>query len=942
MELDHILIRGAREHNLKGIDVKIPKKRLVVFTGVSGSGKSSLAFDTLYAEGQRRYVESLSAYARQFLGQMDKPKYETIRGLGPTISIEQKTTGTNPRSTVGTITEIADYLRVLFARVGKQHCHNCGEAVQGQSPEQIALEINRLPTKNRLWVMCPLITNRKGEHRDVLALAREEGFVRLRIDGKIVRSEGLESLDKKRKHTIEAVADRIVIGEASLQRLTESVEQTLRRGKGTLVLWNETAGTERIYSEHLACDRCGLSFPELTPTGFSFNSPLGMCPDCNGLGTRMEIDEALVVPDTSKSIDGGAIAPWGEDVSEKNTWDFRSQILDALKVNTAKPFRQLSSKTRNALMHGTGTRKYAVTWKAKSGQGKFQIEWEGIVPRLMRRFKQTQSESARQWYARFMTDAQCTSCGGSRLRAESRAVLVAGRSITDVSAMTVDDVSSFFAELKLEGARGEIAEEVIKELRARLGFLSAVGLNYLSLDRSGPSLSGGESQRIRLASQVGSELTGVIYVLDEPSIGLHQRDNARLLNTLKRMRDIGNTVVCVEHDEDTILAADHVIDFGPGAGVAGGNVIFSGPPKALLRAKHSVTGKYLAGKLRIMPVPRRSPKGWLQLKGAQENNLKAVDVEFPLGVLLSVTGVSGAGKSTLVNDVLCPALSHALGNAVARRGRYADLLGVEQIDRLIRIDQRAIGRTPRSNPITYIKVFDAIRGFFAKLPEARARGYTPGRFSFNVKGGRCEHCEGDGVRKIEMHFLADVYVKCEQCHGARYNQATLDVTYRGKNIASILELTVAEARELFAAHPAIEKPLALLSEVGLGYMPLGQPSPTLSGGEAQRIKLARELSKRSTGKTLYVLDEPTTGLHFDDIRKLLEVLQRLVDLGNTVLLIEHNMDVIRCSDYVIDLGPDGGPGGGELICSGAPEVVAQCARSYTGAFLKQALAGNVS
>lgn len=938
MELDHILIRGAREHNLKGIDVKIPKKQLVVFTGVSGSGKSSLAFDTLYAEGQRRYVESLSSYARQFLGQMDKPKYDTIRGLGPTISIEQKTTGTNPRSTVGTITEISDYLRVLYARVGKQHCHQCGQPVHGQSPEQIALEVSRLPQSDRLWLLCPLVNNRKGEHRDVLASAREEGFVRLRVDGKIVRSEDVEALDKKRKHTVEAVTDRVVIGEATLQRLTESVEQTLRRGKGVLVLWNETAGTERIYSEHLACDQCGISFPELTPAGFSFNSPLGMCPDCNGLGTRLEIDEKLVLPDASKSIDEGAIVPWGEDVSEKNTWDFRAQILDALKVDTAKPFHKLSLKTRNALMYGTGNKKYAVTWKAKSGQGQFQIEWEGIVPRLMRRFKQTQSESARQWYSKFMTDTHCTSCCGSRLRPESRSVLIAGRSIANVSAMTVADVSVFFDELQLDGARGEIAREVIKELRSRLSFLSAVGLDYLSLDRSGPSLSGGESQRIRLASQVGSELTGVIYVLDEPSIGLHQRDNARLLDTLKRMRDIGNTVVCVEHDEETIRAADHVIDFGPGAGIAGGSVVFSGSPKALLRAKHSLTGKYLAGKMRIASVPRRTPKGWISLKGAQENNLKDIDIDFPLGVLLSVTGVSGAGKSTLVNDVLCPAVARALGSAEARPGRHRELLGADAVDRLIRIDQRAIGRTPRSNPITYIKVFDAIRQFFAQLPEARARGYTPGRFSFNVKGGRCEHCEGDGVRKIEMHFLADVYVKCEQCQGARYNRATLDVTYRGKHIAGVLELTVAEARELFAAHPAIERPLALLSQVGLDYMPLGQPSPTLSGGEAQRIKLARELSKRSTGNTLYVLDEPTTGLHFDDIRKLLDVLQHLVDLGNSVLLIEHNMDVIRCSDYIIDLGPDGGPAGGEVICAGPPEVVATDAHSYTGNFLQQALA----
>ncbi len=726
-ELDHILIRGAREHNLKGIDVQIPKKRLVVFTGVSGSGKSSLAFDTLYAEGQRRYVESLSAYARQFLGQMDKPKYETIRGLGPTISIEQKTTGNNPRSTVGTITEISDYLRVLFARTGEQHCYQCGRPVTGQSAEQIALDVMALPASSKLWLLCPLITNRKGEHREVLSEAQAEGLVRLRVDGKVVRTEEVGTLDKKKKHTIEAVVDRLVTGQATLQRVTDSVEQALRRGKGTLTVWNETTNAEQIYSEHFACETCGISFPELTPASFSFNSPLGMCPDCNGLGTRLQIDEQLVLPDPSKSIDDGAIAPWGEDVSEKNTWDFRAQILEALKVNTAKAFNKLSAKTQRELLHGTGDKKYSVTWKAKSGQGQFEIEWEGIIPRLMRRFKQTQSENARQWYSKFMSDTLCTSCNGMRLRPESRSVRVASKTIAELSAMTVADVGKFFRDLKLPGAKGEIAREVVKELCARLGFLNAVGLDYLSLDRAGPTLSGGESQRIRLASQVGSELTGVIYVLDEPSIGLHQRDNQRLLETLLRMRDIGNTVVCVEHDEDTIRAADHVIDFGPGAGVAGGEVVFSGSARELERCTKSLTGDYLSGRRTITQVPRRKPSGWLSLKGAQANNLKDVDVDLPLGVMVSVTGVSGAGKSTLINDVLCPTLeAHFEGTKTPRLLR--SVTGLKQIDRLIRIDQKAIGRTPRSNAITCIKVFDAIRNFFAALPESKTRGYTPGRF----------------------------------------------------------------------------------------------------------------------------------------------------------------------------------------------------------------------
>ncbi len=940
MELEEIQIKGASEHNLKHVDVNIPKKKLVVITGVSGSGKSSLAFDTLYAEGQRRYVESLSAYARQFLGQMDKPRYETIRGLAPTISIEQKTTGTNPRSTVGTITEVSDYLRVLYARIGKQHCHVCGRAVKGQSAERIVSELMKLPEGTRLLLLVRLLENRKGEHRELLEQCRADGIVRLRVDGEVVRSEGLEALDKRKKHNVEAVLDRLTIGKTGRQRLVDSVETALRHGKGNALVLREDTGELMVYSQHLACTHCGISFPELSPQGFSFNSPQGMCTACNGLGTRVEIDPGLVVPDENLSVDDGAIAPWGEDVSEKKTWDFRSQILQHLGVDTKKPWNKLPAATRKKLLWGTGEKRYQVVWKAKSGQGNFEIAWEGIVPRLMRRFKQTASERARQWYAQFMADSDCSECSGSRLRKESAAVKVAGRSIVEVSAMTVSDAHEFFSTLKLEGSEREIATEVLKELGSRLGFLVAVGLAYLSLDRAGPSLSGGESQRIRLASQVGSELTGVIYVLDEPSIGLHQRDNKKLLQTLCRMRDIGNTVVCVEHDEETIRCADHVIDFGPGAGVRGGEVMFAGTPKQLEKSKASLTGAYLAGRERIDVPPQRTPSGTVKLTGARENNLKNIDVEFPLGVLAAITGVSGAGKSTLINDILTPALARKLHGGNERPGAFESLTGAEQIDRIIDIDQRPIGRTPRSNPTTYIKVFDDIRRFFAALPEARTRGYTPGRFSFNVKGGRCEACEGDGVRKIEMHFLADVYVRCEECQGRRYNAATLEVQYKGKNIADVLDLTVREGLELFEAHPQIKRPLNLLLEVGLDYLKLGQPSPTLSGGEAQRIKLARELSKRDTGNTLYILDEPTTGLHFDDVRKLLEVLQRLVDAGNTVIVIEHNLDVIKCADHIIDLGPEGGPSGGQLIAAGSPHEVAQAKGSHTGAYLKPMLPKN--
>ncbi len=936
-ELDHILIRGAREHNLKSVEVRIPKRALVVLTGVSGSGKSSLAFDTLYAEGQRRYVESLSAYARQFLGQMEKPKYDTIRGLSPTISIEQKTTSRNPRSTVGTITEISDYLRVLYARVGTQHCPQCQRKVEGQSAQNIARELAAMKSGTLLYLLVPLLVNRRGEHRDMLQNARAEGFVRLRVDGEYVRSEDVDALDKRRKHTVEAVVDRLTVKGDVLPRLTESVESALRLGEGMLIAATDS-GRDRIFSEHLACSHCGISFPALSPQAFSFNSPQGMCNECNGLGTQVAFDPDLVVPDQDLSLQDGALKPVGRIDSERNSTgsNYHRQVFAHLKIPTTKPWNKLTKAQRQKVLLGTGETRYSIDWGA---HGTSQSRYEGVLNRLMRRFRTTRSEGMKRWYSQFLANSPCPVCHGDRLRAESAAVRVADTTIVEVGSWTIDRAHTFFHTLKLPGAAGEIAAEVLKEICNRLNFLVSVGLSYLSMDRLGPSLSGGESQRIRLASQVGSELSGVIYILDEPSIGLHQRDNEKLLATLYRMRDIGNTVVVVEHDEETIRAADYVIDFGPGAGIRGGSIVHAGTPRSLARCRDSITGNYLSGRTKV-PVrkQRRVASGTIKVIGAAENNLKRIDVAFPLSILIAVTGVSGAGKSTLVNDIVYPALARRFHNSTQRVGQHTRITGLQQLDKVVAIDQKPIGRTPRSNPVTYIKVFDEIRTFFSLLPGSRMRGYKPGRFSFNVKGGRCEACQGDGVRKIEMHFLSDVYVKCEECDGKRFNETTLEVRYKGKSIADVLDLTIAEAVGHFSEHPRIVAKLQLLVDVGLDYLHMGQPSNTLSGGEAQRIKLARELSKIATGKTFYILDEPTTGLHFDDVRKLLVVLNRLVDAGNTVTVIEHNLDVIKSADWIIDLGPDGGPAGGEIIAEGTPEQVASMASSETGRYLAPLIA----
>ena len=934
---DCIQVNGAREHNLQVDELRIPKQRLVVFSGPSGSGKSSLAFDTLYAEGQRRYVESLSSYARQFLGQLDRPAFDHIKGLSPTIAIEQKAASANPRSTVGTVTEIHDYLRVLYARLGELRCPQCGDSVQALSTDEIVERVAAL--EGQCLLLAPLVDNRKGELRELFQSLQTRGFARVRIDGELFTLADGPKLDKKRKHTVELVVDRFDPKRSSRQRLTDSIETALREGRNRLLVHSAAQRRTIHLGRERACARCAISVPEPSPQHFSFNSPLGMCPDCNGLGRRLDIDADLLIPDRSKSIRDGAIVPYANVMARGSGINFG--IFDALKrefgLELDRGWSSLSKKHRDLVLYGTGDKRVEVSWVGSHGRVSWPMQFEGVIPILVRRYRETKSQDMRQYYTQFMAETACGTCSGMRLGPIGRSAQVSGHSLAQVSSWSVVEVRRHFAALDLTSTQAAIAREVLAEISGRLEFLQAVGLGYLTLDRAATSLSGGEAQRIRLAAQLGSELSGVLYVLDEPSIGLHARDTTQLVETLRRLRDLGNTVVVVEHERGTIEAADHVVDFGPGAGRQGGHVVFQGTPQRL-RSADTLTGLYLSGKRRVVSrSERRAPSAWLTIKGATENNLKNIDVPIPLGVLVAVTGVSGAGKSTLISDILHPALARRLHGAKLRVGTHQGIEGLEAIDKVVLVDQSPIGRTPRSNPATYTKAFDEIRNIFAQTPEARMLGFVPGRFSFNVPGGRCEACQGDGLRRIEMHFLADVYITCEVCRGRRYDEATLSVCYRGKNIADVLETSVDDARTLFSAHPALSATLATLSEVGLGYVHLGQPAPTLSGGEAQRVKLSRELARRDTGRTLYVLDEPTTGLHFDDVNKLLKVLIKLVDAGNTVVVIEHDLDVIRCADWVIDLGPEGGAGGGELIASGTPEQVIGFSRSYTG----QALAAGV-
>ncbi|MDR0880931.1 MAG: excinuclease ABC subunit UvrA [Candidatus Adiutrix sp.] len=933
-----IIVRGAREHNLKNLDVDIPRDALTVITGLSGSGKSSLAFDTLYAEGQRRYVESLSAYARQFLEQMDKPDVDLIEGLSPAISIEQKTTSKNPRSTVGTVTEIHDYLRLLFARAGEPHCHQCGRPIKAQTVVEIVDRLLTLPAGTKLILLAPVIGARKGEHAKLFDKLRKNGFVRVRVNGVIHDLSEEIALDKKKKHDIEVVVDRLVVKDNLVKRLTGSVELALRTSEGALVVALPDQQEDLFFSERFACDYCGISFPELSPQLFSFNNPLGACPQCDGLGANVFFDPDLVVPNPGLSLREGAVAPWARGVGGYYASQLQA-LADHYQFDFYAPFEKLPGKIRQVVLYGSGREQIDFYFEKDDRRHFYQRAFEGVLPNLERRFRETDSPSLRDELEQYMNHRPCPACGGARLRPEALAVLVAGQSIRQISDLPVAAALAFFNSLKLPPKEAEIGQRLIKEIKERLTFLNDVGLGYLSLSRSSATISGGESQRIRLATQIGSRLVGVMYILDEPSIGLHQRDNAKLLTTLKKMRDLGNTVLVVEHDADTILAADHVLDLGPGAGVHGGELIFSGPPARLLKDDQSLTGLYLSGRRKIETPPKRrlESRGVIAVKGARSHNLKNIDVEFPVGVFTCVTGVSGSGKSTLVLETLYKALAQKLYHSRLRSGEVDEVTGLELVDKVIDIDQSPIGRTPRSNPATYTGIFTPIRDLFSRLPEARARGYAPGRFSFNVKGGRCESCQGDGIIKIEMHFLPDVYVKCEACQGLRYSRDTLEVKYRDHSIAQVLDLTVSAAVKFFENVPAIREKLVTLEEVGLGYIRLGQPATTLSGGEAQRIKLSKELSRRATGRTIYILDEPTTGLHFEDIKKLLEVLTRLVDQGNTVIVIEHNLDVIKCADYIIDLGPEGGDGGGRIIAQGPPEVVAKTPGSHTGRFLAREL-----
>ena len=937
-----IFIKGARENNLKNIDVTIPRDKLVVLTGLSGSGKSSLAFDTIYAEGQRRYVESLSSYARMFLGQMDKPDVDYIDGLSPAISIDQKTTSKNPRSTVGTVTEIYDYLRLLWARVGVPHCPKCGKEIRQQTIDQIIDQIMALPEGTRIQVMSPVVRGRKGEHTRVLEEARRGGFVRARIDGEMHELDEEIKLVKNNKHQIDIVVDRLIVRPDIATRLTDSVETASNLSGGLVTVNLLREGQDLSFSQNYACEDCGVSIEELAPRLFSFNSPFGACPTCTGLGMQLKVDPTLVIPDESKSIlDGAVVATgWNSIRSDGISRMYFDALSKRYNFSLRTPYAQLSREVKDIILYGTKGEKLTLEYDQPRGKGTLHQAFEGIANNLERRYVETQSDASKKEIESFMTACPCPTCQGRRLRPEALAVTVGGLSIHDATAMPVDDEIAFFDGLTLTGNQQMIAAQILKEIGSRLRFLQSVGLSYLTLSRSSGTLSGGESQRIRLATQIGSSLMGVLYILDEPSIGLHQRDNDKLLDTLRRLRDLGNTLIVVEHDEDTMRAADWLIDIGPGAGALGGQVVSAGTPQQVMADPNSLTGQYLSGKKRIeVPAHRRPGNGkWLTVRGAKENNLKNIDVSVPLGTLTCVTGVSGSGKSSLVNEIIFKRLGADLNRMKAHPGRHDAIEGEEHLDKVINIDQSPIGRTPRSNPATDTNLFNDIRDLFASLPDAKARGYGPGRFSFNTKGGRCEACCGDGVLKIEMHFLADVYVPCEVCHGKRYNRETLEVRYKGKSIADVLEMTVDEALPFFSALPKIAARLQTLQDVGLGYVKLGQSSTTLSGGEAQRVKLATELSKRSTGRTIYILDEPTTGLHADDVKKLLAVLQRLVEAGNTVLVIEHNLDVIKCADYLIDLGPEGGIGGGTVVATGTPEQVADTPASYTGQYLKKLLA----
>ena len=937
-----IFIKGARENNLKNIDVAIPRDKLVVLTGLSGSGKSSLAFDTIYAEGQRRYVESLSSYARMFLGQMDKPDVDYIDGLSPAISIDQKTTSKNPRSTVGTVTEIYDYLRLLWARVGVPHCPKCGKEIRQQTIDQIIDQIMALPEGTRIQIMAPVVRGRKGEHTKVLEDARRSGYVRARVDGQLYELDEDIKLTKNLKHQIDIVVDRLIVRPDIVTRLTDSVETASNLAGGLVTVNLLREERDLSFSQNYACEDCGVSIEELAPRLFSFNSPFGACPTCTGLGMQLKVDPTLVIPDESKSIlDGAVVATgWNSIRSDGISRMYFDALSKKYHFSLRTPYAQLPHEVKDIILYGTKGEKLTLEYDQPRGKGVLHQAFEGIANNLERRYVETQSDASKKEIESYMTACPCPACRGKRLRPEALAVTVGGLSIHDVTAMPVDDEIAFFDGLTLTGNQQMIAAQILKEIGSRLRFLQSVGLSYLTLSRSSGTLSGGESQRIRLATQIGSSLMGVLYILDEPSIGLHQRDNDKLLDTLRRLRDLGNTLIVVEHDEDTMRSADWLIDIGPGAGALGGQVVSAGTPEQVMADPNSLTGQYLSGKKRIeVPERRRAGNGkWLTVRGARENNLKNIDVSVPLGTLTCVTGVSGSGKSSLVNEIIFKRLGADLNRMKAHPGRHDAVEGEEYLDKVISIDQSPIGRTPRSNPATYTNLFNDIRDLFASLPEAKARGYGPGRFSFNTKGGRCEACCGDGVLKIEMHFLADVYVPCEVCRGKRYNRETLEVRYKGKSISDVLDMTVDEALPFFSALPKIAARLQTLQDVGLGYVKLGQSSTTLSGGEAQRVKLATELSKRSTGRTIYILDEPTTGLHADDVKKLLAVLQRLVDSGNTVLVIEHNLDVIKCADYLIDLGPEGGVGGGTVVAAGTPEQVADTPASYTGQYLKKMLA----